>query len=252
MKFFSPFTNSKNLNRSDSLTVSLKYGETLFINDELEIGFSDVPTDSRCPIDAMCVWAGDGEVKLNLKKDGSSKSISLHTTLEPKITLIDNYEIRLNQLLPSRRASEQIKPEQYIIEIKIKYLNSMQTKSLYMIDSNNEWLIRNDNIVVNNASLVNDLLTLSVSYSGGCKEHIINLFAYTGIMKSIPPQMSLVISHEDNRDMCEAYINGLINFNLKKIKEYLNGMGTTDRVILNIAGPDGQQIKQSPLVFNLK
>ena len=244
--------NSKSITKSDSTTVKLKRGESITINGELNINFDSVPTDSRCPIDAMCVWAGDGEIKLNLKLEKTVTPVSLHTTLTPKTILWDNYEIQLINLFPTRRAAETITQDQYSIELKIKHLNSAGIKNVYFIDSNSEGLIRKDALVVNSAVIQADLLTASVSYSGGCTQHSVNLYAYSGILKSNPPQLSLVLSHNGNGDLCEAYITGQIKFDLKNLKEYLGGMRVYDKIILNIANPDGTLIKQSPLVYNLR
>ncbi len=246
---FSPITDSQTVIKDDSTSVTLKYDQSILINNELTIGFNGVPTDSRCPINAMCVWAGDGEVKLSLKKGSEIRIVSLHTTLDPKIIIYDNYEIQLIQLLPSRMAGVSVKQEDYSVGLKIKYKSPFKVKSVYLIDGQSESLITKDPLVINDAVINQNILTLSFGYSGGCKEHIINLFAYTGIMKSNPPQMSLVISHQSNKDNCEAYYTGKIQFDLTSLKNYLAGY---EKVLLNISNVDGVPIKQSPLLLNLK
>ncbi|MFA7420874.1 MAG: hypothetical protein WCZ90_14420 [Melioribacteraceae bacterium] len=231
-------------------SVILKHGESAFLNDDLLITFSGVGADSRCPIDAICVWAGDAEVKLKLKKGGLEKEVVLHTGLTPTAIVFDGYEITLKNVLPARKSTETVKPEQYVVELKINYNVNVETKQVYFIDANNDWVLKKDLLAVNSASIENNMLALSVSYGGGCREHIIDLYSYTGIMKSNPPQMSLVLSHNANNDMCEAYITKTIRFDLSKIKEYLGGqVGTTGTVILNITGTDGKPIKQSPVTY---
>lgn len=231
-------------------SVTLKHGESAFLNDELLITFSGVGADSRCPIDAICVWAGDAEVKLRLKKGSLEKEIILHTGLTPTSVLFDGYEIALANVLPARKSTEEIKPNQYSILLRINYNVSSEKKQVYFIDGNTDWVLKKDALAVNSAVIENNELVMSVSYSGGCATHLIDLYSYTGIMKSNPPQMSLVLSHNSNNDMCEAYLTKTIHFDLSKIKEYLGSqVGTTGTVILNIAGTDGKPIKQSPVTY---
>lgn len=246
---FSPITDSRTVTNNDSTSVTLKNGQSVLINNELTVEFAGVPSDSRCPIDAMCVWAGDGEVKLSLKKGNEIRLVSLHTTLDPKIILYDNYEIQLAQLLPSRIAATPISTEDYNIVLKIKYKSSSKPKSVYLIDGQSESLLTKDPLFVSDAVINQNILTLSIGYSGGCREHIVNLYAYTGIMKSNPPQMSLVISHQSNGDNCEAYYSSKIQFDLTSLKNYLAGY---EKVLLNIKSVDGNPIKQSPLLLYLK
>ncbi|OGV90578.1 MAG: hypothetical protein A3J88_05960, partial [Melioribacter sp. RIFOXYB12_FULL_38_5] len=230
--------------------VTLKVGESVFLNDELLVTFSGIGADSRCQIDLMCFWAGDAEVKLKLTKGSLQKEVVLHTGLTPTAIVFDGYEIALKNVLPARKSTEDIKPEQYLIELRINYNVNAETKQVYFIDGNSDWVVKKDMIAVNSASLEKDMLALSVSYSGGCRDHIIDLYAYTGILKSNPPQMNLVLSHNANGDMCEAYVTRTINFDLSKIKEYLGGqVGYTGTVILNINGTDGKPIKQSPVSY---
>lgn len=97
---------------------AMKIGESITLNG-LRITFRSVEADSRCPIDAVCVWAGDGEVALKIDQSGKSAVASLHTTLEPKKTEWSGYTISLVSLSPARRASVPVKPEDYRAEIVV-------------------------------------------------------------------------------------------------------------------------------------
>lgn len=237
------------INPTDSVTVSLKQGESSLINDELTINFESVPSDSRCPIDAICVWTGDAEAKLNLTKNKQMIALALHTTLQPKTTIIDDYEIQLVSVSPSRKAQETIYQNQYRIQLKIKWRSKESTKPIYFINSSSEGVLYKDALTVNNVSIDGSFLNFSVSYSGGCKDHFINLYSYSGILKSNPPQLNLVLSHNANSDMCKAYITKNFLFDLNTVKNYLLQSEITDKVILNIIGTDGNLIKQSPITL---
>ena len=53
--------------QSDSVEVSIDLGDTVDGGSEdLRIGFLDVTEDSRCPANAVCVWAGRANVLLGV------------------------------------------------------------------------------------------------------------------------------------------------------------------------------------------
>jgi len=97
---------------------TMKIGESMALND-LRITFRSVDADSRCPIDAVCVWAGDGEVALKLEQGGKSSVASLHTTVEPKKIEWNGYTISLVSLAPSRRAATAVDPADYRAEVLV-------------------------------------------------------------------------------------------------------------------------------------
>ncbi len=62
-------------------TISLKWHETRTLEAvKLEVRFEAV-TDSRCPIDAVCIWEGDGvaSFKLTDLNTGKVETVDLHT-----------------------------------------------------------------------------------------------------------------------------------------------------------------------------
>lgn len=62
-------------------TISLKWHETHTLGAaKLEVRFEAV-TDSRCPIDAVCIWEGDGvaSFKLTDLSTGKTQTLELHT-----------------------------------------------------------------------------------------------------------------------------------------------------------------------------
>lgn len=73
------------------------------------ITFTAVPHDSRCPLDVVCVWAGDAVVRLTLhvgppEGDGPDLEVDLHTGQEPRSTPWGPYyELRLVSLSPEPR-----------------------------------------------------------------------------------------------------------------------------------------------------
>lgn len=76
---------------------------------KITIKVVEVLEDSRCPPDAMCVWAGNVKIKLTLAKGKkAAKSFELNSTLDPKLILFEGYDIRFVDLRPRR--GEIVKP----------------------------------------------------------------------------------------------------------------------------------------------
>lgn len=69
-----------------------------------------------------------------------------------------------------------------------------------------------------NVQLKGDILELVVSYSGGCKEHDFVLQGDPRIMKSLPPQMNIVLQHNANQDHCRAHIIDTLRYDLKPVR----------------------------------
>src|SRR5688572_21155749 len=82
----------------------MKIGETVGVGD-LRLTFRSVEGDSRCPIDAICVWAGDAEIALKIEQGSQAAVAALHTTLEPKKTEWNGYTIALVSIAPSRNSA---------------------------------------------------------------------------------------------------------------------------------------------------
>jgi hypothetical protein len=78
------------------------------------LGFRRVTGDSRCPMDVVCVWAGDAVVAVEVGLTMSSWTQGeLHT--DPQRPPLDAgaYQIRLADLQPFPRSSESIDPSRY-------------------------------------------------------------------------------------------------------------------------------------------
>ncbi len=82
------------------VTVTMDIGKSVEVSGTL-VGFDGVNTDSRCPSDVTCVWAGNAEVRITVGPAaglGPVHLITLNTTLEPRtsgevygllVTLVD-------------------------------------------------------------------------------------------------------------------------------------------------------------------
>jgi len=63
-----------------------------------------------------------------------------------------------------------------------------------------------------------EILHVRINYSGGCKEHLFQLFSNGMFGKSLPPQVSVYLYHNSNGDNCRELINKELEFNISQLK----------------------------------
>lgn len=100
----------------------LRAGRQATIKDAgLSITFVELIEDSRCPEGVDCIWAGNGEITLFLKK-GRHKSVifKLNTTSEPKSFTYQGYEISLVKLAPYPKIDVKINKGDYVATLVVK------------------------------------------------------------------------------------------------------------------------------------
>ena len=96
-----------------------------------------------------------------------------------------------------------------------------------------------DDYVVNSLpSITGDVLTLNVSYSGGCEAHEFTLVTSGVFLESNPVQLQAILAHNANGDNCEAWITETYHFNLSALKtRYQKAYRTeTGTIVLGIKG----------------
>ena len=93
----------------------LKAGATSALPDGTRLTFERVQSDSRCPMDAMCVWAGDATIAVTLRPGkGEAATRELHTQQNGSQISYGTYTIALTALQPYPRASQETKPADYV------------------------------------------------------------------------------------------------------------------------------------------
>ena len=100
---------------------NLRAGQTANVGgNALTIAFRRVSGDSRCPMDAVCVWMGDAVVQLDVTVGRMAWTpTELHTHLDPKRTSFREYSIDLVSLLPYPKSDLTIKPEDYVARLRV-------------------------------------------------------------------------------------------------------------------------------------
>jgi hypothetical protein len=89
-------------------TFTLSPGQVARIGrDGPYLGFRRVSSDSRCPMDVVCVWMGDAVVQVEVGlTQGSWTHGELHTDPQQPPLDAGGYRIRLTELQPYPRSSE--------------------------------------------------------------------------------------------------------------------------------------------------
>ena len=98
---------------------SLGIGQTASIEGEnLIIKFKAVLEDSRCPVNVVCVWAGNGKVEFEVFDiDGQNKTVILNTEEEPKSVTLKGHTLKLISLNPPRVDGVSIPQGAYLITL---------------------------------------------------------------------------------------------------------------------------------------
>ena len=98
----------------------LKAGTSAVLTDGLRLTFDRVRADSRCPLDALCIQAGEAIVVLTLTQSASSQvEQELRTTPAFSEASYQSYVIKLVALAPYPRSTQQIRPEEYVATLTV-------------------------------------------------------------------------------------------------------------------------------------
>ena len=93
----------------------VKVGSTATLDDGLRIRFDSVRADSRCPMDALCIRAGEAIIAVSMTTSkGSPETREMRTDATgSKITYAD-HTIELTALAPYPRSTQTIEPRDYV------------------------------------------------------------------------------------------------------------------------------------------
>jgi hypothetical protein len=95
----------------------VRVGETAYIADSrFTVRVNAVPEDSRCPRDAVCVWAGNARVALTLR-EASKTDADVNSTLEPHAATRWGYTTELVEVRPQPTSGDRIPAHEYVIRL---------------------------------------------------------------------------------------------------------------------------------------
>ena len=96
---------------------SIKVGQQLKLEGaDMQVKFTGVPQDSRCPTNVNCVWAGNAEVSLEWMVDKCPTSITLNTHATSGTgdeSKVGGYRVKLIKLEPYPHSEKKISPGDY-------------------------------------------------------------------------------------------------------------------------------------------
>jgi hypothetical protein len=101
--------------------------------------------------------------------------------------------------------------------------NGTQSSKVLIVDQNTA-KYPDDAVTIRDASIVGDSLTMLVAFGGGCKAHDFKVLWSGAMMKSMPPQINVLLSHDAHDDMCEALLTQDVTVSLDPLKQHaMNG-----------------------------
>ena len=107
-------TEQNNPNLGESF--DLKIGESVSIkNEQLSFQFVHVPEDSRCPLGAQCIWAGNAAVVIKI----FNVLDTVNTYLNPKEIIYNSYKITLIKLSPNPQIGVPRDTTQYVAQFVV-------------------------------------------------------------------------------------------------------------------------------------
>ena len=93
----------------------VKAGAVSTLPDGTRLRFERVRSDSRCPMDVTCVWAGDAIIAVTLNPaKGATESREMHTQATGSQISYKDYTITLTALAPYPRSTQEIPASGYI------------------------------------------------------------------------------------------------------------------------------------------
>ena len=98
----------------------LELGQTIAVDDgALEITFSEVISDSRCPKGETCFWEGDAVIRLAARSGADAGAIELHTASRgPHADVFAGWSIELLALDPTPVAGKPA-PLAYVATLRV-------------------------------------------------------------------------------------------------------------------------------------
>ena len=106
--------------RNESLT--LPFGRTVEVNSDLQVALAEILEDSRCPASVVCVWQGNGKIRLAVTTRRGAQSIELNTVGSvgfPREASALGYTFTLEELRPARQTPDPVQPQQYAAVIRV-------------------------------------------------------------------------------------------------------------------------------------
>jgi hypothetical protein len=109
------------------------------------------------------------------------------------------------------------------------------------IETNSETMLKatigdietpSDLIQITDVSVKGNIMSINVSYSGGCQEHSFQLIGSANIAKSLPPIRSVKLVHNANGDACRELKEDILEFDITDLA-YVKTSGSVIYLTIN-------------------
>lgn len=98
--------------------IVIRYGETVVVPGTiLEVGFSALVGDSRCPSDVLCIWEGEGTVELGISA-GDGPTVLYEVTVGETVYHA-GHSFTLVKLEPYPISTRPHVPEDYVVHLRV-------------------------------------------------------------------------------------------------------------------------------------
>ncbi len=86
----------------NSESVNIRLGQAKAADrGKISIRFIAVTEDSRCPMNARCVWAGNAKIKVAVSVGrGRAETVELNSATKPQTVTVQGYRLALQDLNP--------------------------------------------------------------------------------------------------------------------------------------------------------
>ncbi|MGH8434582.1 MAG: hypothetical protein ACRERX_08865 [Pseudomonas sp.] len=91
-----------------------------------------------------------------------------------------------------------------------------------------------DQLTIDSASIVKDVLHVNVRHGGGCARHEYAAVAWNGWLESSPVQVDAFVAHDANNDNCDALLLARLRFDLRPLRDAYQkayGQGPAELII---------------------
>ncbi|MPZ14831.1 MAG: hypothetical protein GEU73_10495 [Chloroflexi bacterium] len=106
---------------SSDRTVVLGPGEHVVLPDGTRLTFSRVASDSRCPIDVVCVWAGEVVVAFEVQNaDGAVRGFEITFAGRPATEIIEGTVVTVLNVQPYPKTTRPIDPDDYRVTVAVE------------------------------------------------------------------------------------------------------------------------------------
>lgn len=108
---------------------TIRVGESVTVDGAaLMLKFIRVVSDSRCPGDAVCIWAGNGQIQVEARSSTGVDTLTLNTYDGAKEGVAGGNRIRLVSLAPVPLASKPTDPKDYRATFTVSRVGTVCTE----------------------------------------------------------------------------------------------------------------------------